>query len=145
MHPFSMWNNSFLWKLPAQINPRHGEKMASVSSPPESSCTRNILSAVWLVTEHCYPSTRIRVEREDEEDGAGEGVRENWEDAFIPRFSLGVCVYLACHHLHDGRTAALNPSVSKPRGRAGRSVHTRHHIRHSGSRCDHNAGSEHEK
>lgn len=51
-------------------------------------CTKNILSSIWLVTEHCYPSTHIRAEREEEEDREGktDRERENRRDALFLAF-----------------------------------------------------------
>lgn len=75
-HPFP------LWILPVTLK-----------RCPLSSCwstgTRNILSAVWLVTEHCCPSTRIRVEKEEEK-------ARDLERCFIPHFPWAfVFVWLA--------------------------------------------------
>lgn len=68
---------------------------------------------------------------------------ERFGEMLYSSLSLGICVYLARHHLLDGRTTALNPSVSKARGVTSRSNRTR--ITLKTQKCHHNWGTDYEK
>lgn len=57
--------------------------------------------------------------------GGREGERERIDTKLYSSLSLVVCVYLACHHLLNGSTTALNPSVSEDRGGTSCSDRTR--------------------
>ncbi len=73
----------------------------------------------------------------------GEREREGIGGMLYSSLSLGICVYLACPHLLDGRMIALNPSVSE--ARAGTSCSDRTRITLETQHCDHNGGTEYEK
>lgn len=75
--------------------------------------------------------------------GGREGERERIDTKLYSSLSLVVCVYLACHHLLNGSTTALNPSVSEDRG--GTSCSDRTRITLEVQHCDHNVRTECEK
>lgn len=71
------------------------------------------------------------------------GESERFGEMLYSSLSLGICVCLARCHLLNGRTTALNPSVSKARGVTSRSDRTRMTLKTQ--HCHHNGGTDYEK
>lgn len=103
-----------------------------------NTCTRNILSAVRQNTATRQLTSKLKERRRKRG-----GERERIETKLYSSLSLVVCVYLACHHLLNGSTTALNPSVSEDRG--GTSCSDRTRITLEVQHCDHNVRTECEK
>lgn len=79
--------------FPSDKNPSCSEKDVLCPCPG----TPEISFAVWLLTEHRYPSTYIRLERGGQEVRKRGRGREVQMDTLL-LFSLSVCVYSVCHH-----------------------------------------------